>query len=87
LNKKDFADPFHHGFEEIIELAGSCRFSDCTHINEDGCAVVQGISEGILSEESLHHYHREKNEADYVSKQKNKTKAIDYMKQRKLFKP
>ncbi|MFC0189434.1 hypothetical protein ACFFJY_14110 [Fictibacillus aquaticus] len=86
MNKKDLAEPFYHGFEKILELSRNCKFSDCTHTNETGCAVTQSISEGTLSEESLHHYHREKNEADYLSSQKNKTKAIDYMKQRKLFK-
>lgn len=30
-------------------------------------------------------YYRDKNEFEYVWKQKNKTKAIDYMKQLKLF--
>jgi putative ribosome biogenesis GTPase RsgA len=73
-------------FEDILELSRSCKFSDCTHTTEDNCAVKKAISDGTLSEERFNNYFRDKKEAEYVSKEKNKTKAIDYMKQRKLFK-
>ena len=85
FNKEVFKN-LDHGFEDIIELSRSCKFSDCTHINEIDCAVKKAISEGTLPEERFNNYYSDKNEAEYVSKQKNKTKAIDYMKQRKLFK-
>ncbi|WP_249226964.1 ribosome small subunit-dependent GTPase A [Alicyclobacillus mengziensis] len=74
-----------NGFEDIMELSRSCRFSDCTHTTETGCAVVEAIANGSLSEDRFNSYFKEKNEALYVSNQKNKTKAIDYMKQLKLF--
>lgn len=45
----------------------------------------KAIGDGILSEERFHSFYRDKKEAEYVSVQKNKTKAIDYVKQRKLF--
>lgn len=70
---------------DILELSYTCKFSDCTHTAEPGCAVQGAINNGVLSEERFNHYYKEKNEAEYLSKQKNKTKAIDYMKQRKLF--
>lgn len=73
------------GFEEIVELSRECKFSNCTHTNEQGCAVQKAINEGYLSEETFTNYYRQKNEAEHVSKQRNKTKAVDYMKQRKLF--
>ncbi|MFD3450193.1 hypothetical protein ACFDTO_37070 [Microbacteriaceae bacterium 4G12] len=73
------------GFEDILELSMGCKFSDCTHTTEPDCAVKKAISEGILSEERFNNYFRTKNEAIYVSEQKNKTKAMDYMKQLKLF--
>ncbi|KHE67354.1 hypothetical protein [Halobacillus sp. BBL2006] len=82
---KDAEDNLNKGFEDIVELSRSCKFSDCTHINEKDCAVKRAISEGLLSEERFNSYYQEVNESAYVSKQKNKTKAIDYMKQRKLF--
>lgn len=73
------------GFEDIVDLSRRCKFSDCTHTNESHCAIKKAISEGTLSEDTFNSYYRGKNEAEYVSKQKNKTKAVDYMKQLKLF--
>ncbi len=72
-------------FEDILELSKECRFSNCTHTIEPGCAVKEAVSAGVLSEERFNYYYRVKNQAEYVSEQKNKTKAIDYMKQKKLF--
>ncbi|TMU85245.1 hypothetical protein FGG79_14175 [Bacillus sp. BHET2] len=72
-------------FEDILNLSTTCKFSNCTHTTEPHCSVQKAISEGNLSQERLNTYHRDKSEAEYVTNQKNKTKAIDYMKQRKLF--
>lgn len=90
FNKKvfeiiDSVENLDNGFEDILELSRKCKFSDCTHTTEPDCAVKKEISEGILSEERFNNYYRVKNESEYVFEQKNKTKAIDYMKQRKLF--
>jgi len=38
------------GFEDIIELSLACRYADCSHIQESGCAVLTAISNGELSE-------------------------------------
>ena len=35
-------------FAEIIELAPLCRFSDCTHSHEPGCAVQEAAAAGVL---------------------------------------
>jgi ribosome biogenesis GTPase len=91
FNKKVFeminsAENIDNGFEDLLELSRSCKFSDCTHTNESGCAVKEAISNGILQQEKFDNYYRNKNEAKYIAKQQNKTKAIDYMKQRNLFK-
>jgi putative ribosome biogenesis GTPase RsgA len=72
-------------FEDILELSMKCKFSNCAHTTEPNCEVKKAISEGILSEERFNNYYRVKNEARYVSDQKNKTKAVDYMKKLKLF--
>ncbi|WP_242222302.1 hypothetical protein [Bacillus cereus group sp. BfR-BA-01380] len=90
LNKKvseiiNSVENLDNGFEDILELSMRCKFSDCTHTTEPDCAVKKAISEGIFSEERFNTYYRVKNEAEYVSQQKNKTKAIDYMKQLKLY--
>ncbi len=43
-------------FEDIESLAQNCRFTDCGHLTEPGCAVKEGIEEGILRLERLETY-------------------------------
>jgi ribosome biogenesis GTPase len=45
-------------FAEIVELADRCRYRDCRHENEPGCAVVAAISSGDLDEARLRSYHK-----------------------------
>ncbi len=35
-------------FEEIAKLADNCRYQDCTHTNEAGCAVLEALEQGDL---------------------------------------
>jgi len=44
------------GFADIEALAQRCRFTDCTHHNEPGCAVRAALESGELSVDHLHHY-------------------------------
>jgi ribosome biogenesis GTPase len=37
-------------FEDVEALAGACRFSDCSHTNEPGCAVRAALASGELDE-------------------------------------
>jgi len=78
-------DNFDLGYEDIEEISMRCKFSNCTHTNEPHYAIKKAISDGILTEDIMNSYYRDKNEFKYVCKRKNKTKAIDYMKQLKLF--
>lgn len=45
-------------FSEIGEFADKCRFSDCAHMAEPGCAIQQAIKDGLLSERRLHSYQK-----------------------------
>ncbi len=45
-------------FSEIIELATQCRFSDCQHQDEPGCAVKKAIDDGKLDERRLSNYRK-----------------------------
>jgi len=45
-----------HYFIEMRELLASCKFNNCTHQNEPGCAVRQAYSEGRISEERYGNY-------------------------------
>ena len=43
-------------FEDIVELAARCRFSDCRHEGEPGCAVAEAIAAGTLDPERFASY-------------------------------
>ncbi len=45
-------------FPDILELAPGCRFSDCRHEQEPGCAVQEAVKSGTLSSSRLENYHR-----------------------------
>ena len=40
-----------HYFPEMKLLCAHCRFNNCMHINEPGCAVKQAVRDGALSED------------------------------------
>ncbi len=40
-------------FSDIAALAENCRYNDCTHSGEPGCAVRQAVADGTLPEERL----------------------------------
>jgi ribosome biogenesis GTPase len=43
-------------FSDIQEFADQCRFSDCSHTNEPGCAVKRAIKQKVLNEEHVQNY-------------------------------
>ena len=53
-------------FGEIEELTSRCRFSDCSHQSEPGCAVQRALRDGLISEERWRSYLKLKSEAEYA---------------------
>ncbi|MBB4008576.1 ribosome small subunit-dependent GTPase A [Allorhizobium taibaishanense] len=53
LYVSDVTDGLDTLFSEITDLAPLCRFRDCTHVHEPGCAVQAAISAGTLAPERL----------------------------------
>ena len=45
-------------FADIVDLALGCRFNDCRHQTEPGCAVQEALVSGSLTEERLHSYRK-----------------------------
>ena len=37
------------GFEDVVAIAASCRFGDCRHVTEPGCAIREALETGGLS--------------------------------------
>ncbi|GAA4895519.1 ribosome small subunit-dependent GTPase A [Streptomyces coeruleoprunus] len=53
-------------FAEIEELAAECRFHDCAHQAEPGCAVLVAVEEGTLPERRLDSYRKLLRENQYI---------------------
>src|SRR5690554_647912 len=43
-------------FDRIIRLSLNCKFNDCTHINEVGCAVIEAVENGEIDKKSYENY-------------------------------
>ncbi len=63
-------------FSDIEQLAESCRFRDCTHTNEPGCAVKQAVEEGTLSADRLESYIRLREESQQVKERREEAQRI-----------
>ncbi len=45
-----------HYFPEMRELLGQCKFHNCTHIHEPGCAIQESITSGKIAESRFYNY-------------------------------
>lgn len=52
-------------FSDIHELSATCRFKDCTHTLETGCAIVQAVEKGDLAEERYQSYMKLMKESEF----------------------
>lgn len=79
----DVEEGLNDTFSEIDELSSSCRFNDCSHTNEPGCAVKEALNNGTLSADRWKSYIKLKKEAERSAKKaaflKAKTTAYKNM--------
>ena len=54
----DVNEGLAEAFTDVTELAEHCRFSDCSHSNEPGCALREGLGTGALSQERFDAWNR-----------------------------
>ena len=45
-----------HFFPEIFECSNGCRFNNCQHIREPGCAVIEAVAQGIIARSRYESY-------------------------------
>ena len=58
LQLADVATGISEVFDDILQVAQGCRFSDCAHGSEPGCAVRAAISGGTLTSERVNRWRR-----------------------------
>lgn len=74
-------------FQDIKTLAEQCRFADCSHNAESGCAVKAAIELGELDPARLDSYHKLQNELKYLaSREEHSTRLYEKMKWKKIAK-
>ncbi len=62
-------------FDEIVSLAANCRFNNCSHINEVGCAILEAIEEGSIDADSYTNFQKmERERAHFESSVQEKRK-------------
>lgn len=52
----DTAGGLETTFDKIINLAEDCRFKDCTHTTETGCAVIEAVENGEIEQHAFENY-------------------------------
>ncbi|MCP4895995.1 MAG: ribosome small subunit-dependent GTPase A [bacterium] len=63
-----------HAYSDIAELAKKCRFVDCSHTNEPGCAVRKAVDEGELSVDRIEGYLKLQREAESLELRRDETR-------------
>ncbi len=49
LGMMSFDQGLEESFRDIVEIAKGCRFKDCSHTDENGCAIISEVAAGKLS--------------------------------------
>jgi ribosome biogenesis GTPase len=72
-------------FSEISELAAQCRFSDCSHETEPGCAIRGALNDGTLSRERWESYSKLQRELRALAIRKDARLRSEARKERARF--
>lgn len=70
-------DAINSSFSDIDSLAMNCRFRDCRHASEPGCAVRRAAEAGGLDSARLDNWHKQRRERDYFERRDDKRAQAD----------
>jgi ribosome biogenesis GTPase len=59
------------GFADIEALAPGCRYADCSHTSEPGCAVKEAVDSGGLDRARLESFHKLRKELDHLERKQD----------------
>jgi len=62
------SDGIDQTFDEILGLSKACKFSDCSHVIEKGCAVLEALKNGSLDQRQYDNYIKLRKETDYYER-------------------
>jgi len=81
----DADEGINEAFADVDELAAGCRFNDCAHLHEPGCAVQAAIDGGRLPRERLQSYRLLQRELERLALKQDARLRSDARKQRAAF--
>jgi ribosome biogenesis GTPase / thiamine phosphate phosphatase len=64
-------------FDDVEQLAMSCKYADCDHDKSDGCAIIQALENGTLAQERYYSYTRLKKEIAFLESFDDERKALE----------
>ena len=64
-------------FENIMDYAEDCKFKDCTHINESGCAVLEALENGEIDEDAYLNFRKMEKEKTHFESDAMERKKKD----------
>jgi ribosome biogenesis GTPase len=73
----DASDGMRGSFDDVEALAPGCRFTDCRHRSEPGCAVTAAVDSGRLPAERLESYLKLQDELAFLARQQDERAQID----------
>jgi ribosome biogenesis GTPase len=62
---------------DVSDVAASCRFHNCTHVDEPGCTVVEAVNNGLLEQEVYNSYLKLRKESWYFSTSEHEKRKRD----------
>ena len=77
LQLLDHEEGLSSQFEEVEALLQHCRFSDCQHETEPGCAIIQALEDGSLEEERWQSYQKLLREVRHAQRKQDKALASE----------
>jgi ribosome biogenesis GTPase len=83
LGMTDNTEGIKTTFQEIVNISSNCKFPDCKHMNEPGCAVIEALNNGSLDKDSYDNFQKLQKEQERfqtsVSEKRKKDKAFGKM--------
>lgn len=88
LGNFEIEDGLDQTFEEFSSYTPKCRFRDCTHTNEKGCAIIEAVKKGEIEESRYRNYLKLKKESEFyeMSYQEKRKKDKSFGKMLKNYK-
>lgn len=65
-------------FDDVSALANRCRFADCGHESEPGCAVREALDQGTLAAERLAHWRQLRAELAYLARRESQREQSEW---------